>query len=371
MYRPSSIFIAATGQHQGKTTISLGLLSLLRQKMAKVGFMKPVGQELSHLKGHDIDKDAVLFSNLFHLEDDPTLMSPLCVDKHFTKDYLDGKIDTALLEKKILNAFYTLSERYSMLVVEGTGHMGVGSIFELNNAKVARLLNLKVILVTTGGLGSSLDNLALAHALCEKYGITISGVILNRVLPEKMEMVHHYMQKALSRWKIPLLGSLPLDPQLANPTMQDYAQLFHSELIAGEEFELRIFEHKRLVATSVENYIHLIRPRQLIITPATRSDVILATYRHFWEKSLLEPDTLFETGFILTGNLPPQPEIVALLKKAKIPTLYTPTNTFTAMQKIVSFTAKIHQNDHHKIEEAQNIVSSFIDADRLMTLINS
>ena len=39
------IFVAATRQHVGKTTVSLAILSGLQKRFGKVGFIKPVGQQ--------------------------------------------------------------------------------------------------------------------------------------------------------------------------------------------------------------------------------------------------------------------------------------------------------------------------------------
>ena len=40
------IFVAATKQHVGKTTLSLALMSgLIKKRFNQVGFIKPVGQE--------------------------------------------------------------------------------------------------------------------------------------------------------------------------------------------------------------------------------------------------------------------------------------------------------------------------------------
>lgn len=41
------IFVAATKQHVGKTTVSLALMSGLQKRFEKVGFLKPVGQQVS------------------------------------------------------------------------------------------------------------------------------------------------------------------------------------------------------------------------------------------------------------------------------------------------------------------------------------
>ena len=56
------IFIGATGQNVGKTTLCLGLIALLKQRFSKIGFIKPVGQRHVMTEyGSPVDKDVVLF----------------------------------------------------------------------------------------------------------------------------------------------------------------------------------------------------------------------------------------------------------------------------------------------------------------------
>ena len=74
------LFIAATRQHVGKTTVSLAVLSGLRKRFGdRVGFVKPVGQQHVPVgaKGR-VDKDVQLMKEYFGLttwyEDAPLLM---------------------------------------------------------------------------------------------------------------------------------------------------------------------------------------------------------------------------------------------------------------------------------------------------------
>ena len=60
------IFIAATGQHCGKTTISLSLMHLARKKYARVGFIKPIGPKLLVVDGVQMDMDAALIASMVH-----------------------------------------------------------------------------------------------------------------------------------------------------------------------------------------------------------------------------------------------------------------------------------------------------------------
>ena len=47
--------------------------------------------------------------------------------------------------------------------------------------QVAKALNADMILVANGGLGSAYDELELNRGICEKYGINVRGVVLNKV----------------------------------------------------------------------------------------------------------------------------------------------------------------------------------------------
>lgn len=361
-----AFFVAATGQNVGKTTTCLGLVSGLKKRHKAVGFLKPVGQE--HIEteaGVHVDKDVVLFKSYFKLPDPYEEMSPVLFPRGFTRDYLDGRVDHANLVTKIKDSYAAIISRNDITVIEGTGHTGVGSIVDLNNAQVAAMLKSPVIIVASGGLGSSFDELTLNHTQCEKYGIRVAGVILNRVLEEKREMILEYVPKALKRWNTPLLGCIPFDPFLSTFTMNDFELLFETKLLTGVEFRLRHFQHIRLVATSVEMYKTMIIPNQLIITPAGREDIILATLTKVWDLKIAHPEEDLETGIILTGKIPPKDSIVEQMRRANIPMLYTPVSSFVAMKMINTYTTKIRKDDIAKIEEAVKVVESHIDFDLL------
>ena len=255
-----------------------------------------------------------------------------------------------------------------MTVVEGTGHTGVGSIVELNNAQVASLLKTPLVLIASGGLGSSFDELSLNYTQCEKYGVPVAGVILNRVLDNKREMITHYMTVALKRWNIPLLGCIPYSPFLSIPSMSDFEQLFQTTLLSGQSLRYRHFEDIRLVATSVEMYRTLILPNQLIITPAGREDIILAALTRYWDLKIAHKEDDLGIGMILTGKEPPKQSVLEQMRRADIPVLYAPVSSFIAMKMINTFTSKIRREDTAKIQEAIQVVESHVDFDRLVNL---
>jgi phosphate acetyltransferase len=361
-----SFFVAATGQNVGKTTTCLGLISGLKKRHASVGFMKPIGQEYIEVEtGQHVDKDVLLFKSHFQLNDPYEEMSPVLFPRGFTRDYLDGKVDHKDLTEKILKCFHAIQKRNRITVIEGTGHTGVGSIVDLNNAQVAALLKVPVILIASGGLGSSFDELMLNYTACERYGVKVAGVILNRVLEEKREMILEYIPKALKRWNLPLLGLVPYSPFLSTPTMSDFEILFQTELLTGKENRLHHFEDIRLVAGSVDMHRSQVSSNQLIITPAGREDIILATLTKFWDLKISHPENDLKIGLILTGKNPPKDSIVEQIRKSRWPMLYAPVSSFVALKMINSYTSKFRKDDKEKIAEAIKIVESHIDFERL------
>ncbi len=362
----NATFIAATGQHVGKTTLCLGMIAGLKKRFSNVGFIKPVGQQHVQVDENTmVDKDAVLFKTHFSLPFPWKDMSPVIIPSGFTRDYIDEKLtETALLES-IHQSFQTIHSSNDYTIVEGTGHVGVGSIVRLNNAKVAAELGLEMVIIASGGLGSSYDELALNFAMCRHYGVKIKGVILNRVIESKKKMILDYFPRALKKWDIPLIGCVPFNEFLDNPTIRDYESLFETELLSGKNHHYRHFTHFRLVAGSVESYIQEMIPNELVITPATRVDIILATvekHLSFFKKTAKS----FEGGMILTGRIPPSRPVIQSLSEAEIPALYAPLCSFDTMKEITSYTAKIRTKDLPKIEKAINLVEENLNFDRLI-----
>lgn len=359
-----SIFIAATGQNVGKTTICLGIIAGLKRRFQNVGFIKPVGQQHVEVGGNlKVDKDAVLFKEHFSLPDDYQDISPVIIPAGFTRDYLSGKIGHDGLQEKIQEAFIHVATRNDFTVVEGTGHVGVGSIIDINNAKVAADLGIDMVLIGSGGLGSTIDELALNIEMCRHYGVNIRGVILNRVLDEKRAMIEEYIPKALAKFNIPLLGCIPFSRFLDNHSMEDFEYLFETKLLAGEEYRYHHFRSTRLVAGSLEAYLEDDTPSELIITPASRDDIIHAILKKYPYAS--SPDGHLQVGVLLTGRHHPSQSTLASIKKRDIPFLYVPMCSYDVMKKITSLVSKIRREDVRKVQKAINIVESNIDFSKL------
>ncbi|MFH1879132.1 MAG: dethiobiotin synthase, partial [Candidatus Omnitrophota bacterium] len=248
--RAKRIFIAATRQNVGKTTVSLGLLATLMNRFYEVGFIKPVGQRYMVEKGIKVDEDSVLMHRIFNLKSSLQEMSPIAVEKGYTEKFLEGLYRKEAAEDRIRESFAHVSEGKDFVIIEGTGHAGVGSVFDLSNAAVANLLNSKVVLVAPGGIGNPIDEIMLNKSLFDKHYVKLAGVIINKVRPDKYEKVDRYVRIGLERLGIPVLGVMPYMELLNTPTMRDFRDELDMHVLCGEEFLDR--QMKRILVGAME-----------------------------------------------------------------------------------------------------------------------
>src|SRR3982751_6255405 len=224
------VFIAATRQNDGKTTTSLGLLAALQKYHPRIGYIKPVGQRFVEIAEQKIDEDTVLMDHVYNLNCPLVDMSPIAVEPDFTRRYLEAANYDALV-RKIQKAFDRVAWEKEFVLCEGSGHAGVGSVFDLSNARVAKLLCAKVIIVSQGGIGKPIDEISLNQALFEKEGVPVIGVILNKVLGDKVEYVTDFARRGLKRKGLELLGVLPHEQILCNPSVDLIRDELHAELL--------------------------------------------------------------------------------------------------------------------------------------------
>jgi dethiobiotin synthetase len=127
------LFVAATGQHVGKTTTCLGMLTGLRKHLpnSNVNYIKPVGQQHVIVDGVKVDKDVVLFKKWFKLTSREADMSPVVVAAGYTREHIDGKHRRNDLAELIDKAMVEVSRDSDVIVVEGTGHTGVGKLLSM------------------------------------------------------------------------------------------------------------------------------------------------------------------------------------------------------------------------------------------------
>jgi len=348
------VFLAATGQNRGKTTASLGLTAAIIGRGSKTGFIKPVGQRYLVVEGTRADEDAVLMKAVFDLPDALDDMSPVTLPRHFTTDFIMGKID-ADLGREVTDAAHRVGADKDLLVIEGTGHAGVGAVVGLSNARVAALLEAPVVIVSEGGVGRPIDEIVLNHALFERAGVRVIGALVNKVDVTSHPTLPEVLERGLGQHGIALLGCIPYSDLLANPSLQLIATHLDGELLAGEATPGRTIGHVAIGAMRAGHAAELIPDRTLLITPGDRDDLIGMAL----ELNGASRDRV--TGLVLTGGFQPGVARLRELRAAGLFTYLVKSDTYRSAQAVDEILVKTHPTDLDKIETIIQLVGGSLD----------
>ena len=334
---------------------------------SKIGYIKPIGQRYLEEEGFKIDEDSILIEKAYEeaygvkcgLKD----MSPIAVDKGFTERYINNP-DKEEITKQIKESFARISKDKDLTIIEGTGHAGVGSVFDHSNASVAKLLGSKIILVSSGGIGRPIDEIMLNYSLFKQEGVELIGVIINKVLPAKFDKVSSFVKKGLKKKGIDVLGVMPHNPVLNIPTIAQILEETDFELLSGKE-GLNNTIHKILVgAMQPREALNYIVDKSLVITPGDRDDILLmAVSSHLTAQKGSGSEV---AGIILTGNMKPHQAILSLVKDTKIPLIVSKDDTYVVASLVHDLTVKIRPQDKDKINSVIKMVKDNVDFDKII-----
>jgi len=357
------IYVAATSQHIGKTTSTLGLVVALKKVGLRVGYCKPVGQQFVDLGNLRVDKDALLFSTVMNFDLQPNHHSPVILGKGATTSFLDAPT-LFHYRNDIIQAANWLDRQHELVIYEGTGHPGVGSVVGLSNAEVAKTLNAGVIMVVEGGIGNTIDRLHMSLSLFREKKVPIIGIIINKVIPKKIDKIRHYVGTWLQQNHLPLLGILPFDQSLSYPIMSTikkaiWGKVFVNEkkltnkvenIIAGSLIKSHNFEKEK-------NLLLVVSPKRI----CTALDQIAAICQ---EQQIKKTPI---SGIILTGDgRHIQDSFTGLQCKKyildhQIPVLSTKLDTYGSVVKISRIDVKININTPWKTKRAIKLVEENVD----------
>jgi uncharacterized protein len=360
------VFIAATGQNIGKTTTSLFLMHLALKKYKRVGFIKPIGPKPALLKKIAVDKDAALMAQVFGLENDIRLMSPVVLYPHTTREVIDGKIAVEDLRERIVSACSELEEKCDFLIIEGSGHVGVGSVLKLSNARIARLLNAPVLLVTGGGVGNVIDSVEMSLALFQKEGVDVRAVMATKLIPDRRAMILNYLRKAFADEPFKVLAGFDYHPVLANPTLQRISDLLKLSIHGNKRDTRRIINHVQIGAASTQRVAELLKDASLLIVTSSRDELLvtLANLYHIPEYR----DKI--VGLVIPGIIPIGRITQQILDRSNIPYLRTQSHTTTELHRIISEdVSKLTAEDTEKIALVLSLAETGFDFDLLDSLL--
>jgi len=383
---PVIVYITGFRQNAGKTVAALGIISQLRRIMdpARIGYFKPVGQELVTLPdGNRIDKDAVIIGAFSGIPDlDLNAMSPVRLASGFTREYLeseDQQAEGARLRARIQDALDSLAGK-DVIVAEGTGHPGVGGIVGLSNAKVSNLMKAEIVYLSGGGIGRALDQLEVDLSYFLYMRSRVRGILFNRVIPDKLDMVRHYVTEALLNrhfdavgGPIRILGFLPETGNLGRPSMHQIVRAWkHAKPIGDlgdEAWRVPVRDIKVLSKPDADlRRGSFLLPGDVLMMSAAYQRRARTLLR--FSRLLREESGQGLGGLILTGGSYTRLDNAVAwdIVRAGFPAVYVQEHTAIAEQRLLEVFdgAKLQTYDNSKMADIERLFEEHFDLQKFL-----
>ncbi len=337
-----AIYITTIEPNSGKSIVSLGLMQLLLGKAAKVGYFRPIIDDLQ--KG-EIDNHINTVTSYFNLDlkfEEAYAFSRSEVIRKKNENKDDEIIS------KIIEKYKALEERFDFVLIEGTSFVGEGAIIEFDiNILIAKNLGVPAIILASG-VGKTLEELVgslqIAYDSFRDKGVEVLSIIANKVEPKNQGLVVSELEKHLPSEVI--VNAIPMNPILANPSIKEIVEKLEAKVLFGESYINNQAGYFSVGAMQLRNYLTYLKENALVITPGDRADIILGALQA--NISVNYPSI---SGIVLTGGLIPEDAIIKLIEGLSevVPIISVKGGTFSVANSIGAIKSQIYAQNTQKI----------------------
>jgi len=353
-----AVYIATTEPDSGKSIVTLGLMRMLLGKAAKVGYFRPIIDDLveGEINNH-IDTVKSYFDLDIEVNDAYAFTRSELINKKNKGN--EGEIIDTIIEK-----FKKLDDRFDFVLVEGTDFSGEGAVFEMDiNVLVAKNLGIPTIIVGTG-IGKTLDefvsNLQIAYDSFKDKDVEVLAVIANKVQEKNIPLILSNLSKRFPS-KV-LINAIPIISSLADPTIKEIAANLGAKVLFGEKYLNNQASNFGVGAMQLRNYLTHLSSNSLVVTPGDRADIILGALQANVSENYPKI-----SGIVLTGNIIPEESILKLIEGLTevVPILSVKEGTFAITNKIGSIRSHIYAENRGKIDISLQTFDKYIEVDKL------
>lgn len=344
-----ALFVVSTTTFSGKTAVIAALMKHLLKEGKKPGYLKPVSTTPDIAGRKLADTDAQFIKRTFKL---PAALNKI-VPVKLTASTVEQAFRTDQgFPAQIKAAYDDISRDCDVLLVEGCGDLAEGALFGLSKPEIADMLDLPILVVTRHIGRLTGEDLILAKRI---LGRRFIGGLINAVPRSEFDFFSDTVVSNLEERGVPVLGVLPRQRLLTAATVQELADGISGEILIGEEHTDALVENLMVGAMGVSQALRHLRrkPNKAVITGGDRSDIHLAA---------LETST---RCLILTGNLHPDPKIIAQAEEQGVPIILSKQSTLETVETINQFFGRTRFHQAQKLDQFQQIFDAAFDYGRL------
>ncbi len=348
------IYIASIGSYAGKSITALVLGLRLRDRGLRVSYFKPIGALPVREQGVLSDEDALFIARALGAAAPTQALCPVLLTPELAEEAFAGQ--TGALDRRITEAYAAISRGADVTVVGGTGNLSRGALVALSGARVAELLDARVLLLARYESDQTVEEVLLASEL---LGQRLAAVAFNYVPPEALDHVRTAVREYLEKRGIAVLGAVPRDELLASVTVRELAEQLGARILCCENKLDELIRHFVIGAMNVASAVKYFREMEgkAVITGGDRPDIQLAA---------LQTPT---KAIILTGNLHPSAVLVKRAQQVGVPMLLVAGDTLSTVERIESILGKLRVRERAKIERARELWEQNLDFEQLFAIM--
>jgi len=192
------------------------------------------------------------------------------------------------------------------------------------------------------------------------------GVIINKVLPSKLDKIDKLVRKGLERKGIEVFGVIPYDDFLSNPSVTELLDDLEGELLSGEGGLHNIVARFVIGDMLPHEALDYFTGHTLLIIPGNREELILTALSGYILGKTKAPPI---SAIIFTCGIRPHKKIMDLLKRTNIPLILVQEDSFTIASEINHMIFKLRAEDESKIKKIEALIEKYVDVDHLAKLI--
>ena len=345
-----SLFISPLELQVGTAVVSYGLMQILKQKYKRVAFFIPIAAQIPH-------NDAELILNRFKL--DMKMSEAVGISVNNAKKYISNN-ETSRLYELLVKKYEKLKSKYDFVLVQGASRnsLSVSIDFDIN-LELAKNFNTSVVGVLNGkdkNLDQIKEDILIEENNIEKANCTHFATFVNRVDKEYLKNLKNLKAKYQ-------LHIIPEQEMLSHITVNDIKDDLDAQIILGKNRDLnKTINGIKVAAMNFDNYIKFIEPRDLIIVPADRSDIIIGSMAALHSKSVPNVSCI-----LLTGDIKISKVIKALLNgfNEQIPILKVKNTTFEIAKNVLDIKPKIKYTNKVKTSLIAGIFNKYINTKQI------
>ena len=357
-----ALFLAPAGSGVGLTTIALGLVHALDRKGVRVAFFKPIAQETEGDSGPERSTHFIRATTTLQPADPIPLGTA-------TKTISERGLDE--LMSQVIGAYGASNGTANMVVVEGLLPAVSDSYLGILNHELVATLNAEVILVASQAdksveqLDDQIEYVAKTFGGLEK----ILGVIINNYPAENLPTAENLIErvraesKLFQRRHLELISVIPQNRDLTYCRTVDIQRHLSAEVLHAGEIEHRRVKSTHILARTVPNLLHTFVPGAILLTPADRSDVVIAV-------GMAALNHIPLAGFIMTGDTEPDERIIRFCRPALetgLPVLRVRTSSYDTATRLYQLSSAVAADDLERIKEAIDHVAHSLNTDWLIS----